>query len=40
LACTTWVALLWTIAAAGAKVPARQPKTRSAAATASGTRAA
>jgi heme a synthase len=40
LACTTWVALLWTIAAAGARVPARQPKTRSAAATASGTRAA
>jgi cytochrome c oxidase assembly protein subunit 15 len=40
LACTTWVALLWTIAAAGARVPVRQPKTRSAAATASGTRAA
>jgi cytochrome c oxidase assembly protein subunit 15 len=40
LACTTWVALLWTVAAAGARVPARQPKTRSAAATASGTRAA
>src|SRR3954454_8926583 len=40
LACTTWVALLWTVAAAGAKVPARQPSTRSAAATASGTRAA
>jgi cytochrome c oxidase assembly protein subunit 15 len=40
LACTTWVALLWTIAAAGARVPVGQLKTRSAAATASGTRAA
>ena len=40
LACATWVTLLWTIAAAGARVPARQPRTRSAAATASGTRAA
>jgi len=40
LACLTWVALLWTVSAAGAKVPARQPSTRSAAATASGTRAA
>jgi cytochrome c oxidase assembly protein subunit 15 len=40
LACATWVALLWTVSAAGARVPARQPSTRSAAATASGTRAA
>jgi cytochrome c oxidase assembly protein subunit 15 len=40
LACATWVALLWTISAAGTRVPARQPSTRSAAATASGTRAA
>jgi heme a synthase len=40
LACATWVALLWTVSAAGAKVPARQASTRSAAATASGTRAA
>jgi cytochrome c oxidase assembly protein subunit 15 len=40
LACTTWVTLLWTVAAAGAKVPVRQPSRRSAAATASGTRAA
>jgi heme a synthase len=40
LACATWVALLWTVSAAGSKVPARQPSTRSAAATASGTRAA
>jgi cytochrome c oxidase assembly protein subunit 15 len=40
LACATWVALLWSVAAAGTKVPARQPSTRSAAATASGTRAA
>jgi cytochrome c oxidase assembly protein subunit 15 len=40
LACATWVALLWSVAAAGTKVPARQPSTRSTAATASGTRAA
>jgi heme a synthase len=40
LACATWAALLWTIAATGTRVPARQPATRSAAATASGTRAA
>jgi cytochrome c oxidase assembly protein subunit 15 len=40
LACATWVALLWTIAATGTQLPARQPSTRSAAATASGTRAA
>ena len=40
LACATWVALLWTVAAAGRRVPARQPSRRSAAATASGTRAA
>jgi cytochrome c oxidase assembly protein subunit 15 len=40
LACTTWVTLLWSVAAAGAKVPVRQASTRSAAATASGTRAA
>ena len=40
LACATWVALLWSVAAAGTKVPVRQPSTRSAAATASGTRAA
>lgn len=40
LACATWVTLLWSIGAAGAKVPAGQPSTRSAAATASGTRAA
>jgi heme a synthase len=40
LACATWVALLWTVSAAGVKVPARQASTRSAAATASGTRAA
>jgi cytochrome c oxidase assembly protein subunit 15 len=40
LACATWVTLLWSVAAAGTKVPVRQPSTRSAAATASGTRAA
>jgi cytochrome c oxidase assembly protein subunit 15 len=40
LACMTWVTLLWSVAAAGAKVPVRQASTRSAAATASGTRAA
>jgi cytochrome c oxidase assembly protein subunit 15 len=40
LACATWVALLWSVAAAGTKVPVRQPSTRSTAATASGTRAA
>jgi cytochrome c oxidase assembly protein subunit 15 len=40
LACATWAALLWAVAAAGTRVPARQPNTRSAAATASGTRAA
>jgi cytochrome c oxidase assembly protein subunit 15 len=40
LACTTWVTLLWSVAAAGAKVPVPQASTRSAAATASGTRAA
>jgi heme a synthase len=40
LACATWVTLLWTVSAAGARVPARQPSRRSAAATASGTRAA
>jgi hypothetical protein len=40
LACATWVTLLWTVAATGAKVPMRQPSRRSTAATASGTRAA
>jgi heme a synthase len=40
LACATWASLLWSVAAAGAKVPLAQPNKRSAAATASGTRAA
>jgi heme a synthase len=40
LACATWVTLLWSVAAAGARAPVRQPSRRSAAATASGTRAA
>jgi cytochrome c oxidase assembly protein subunit 15 len=40
LACATWVTLLWSIAATGTRLPVRQPSTRSAAATASGTNAA
>ena len=40
LACATWVTLLWSVAAAGTRLPERQPSRRSAAATASGTRAA
>ncbi len=42
LACATWVTLLWAVAAAGvpSRVAERQPRTRSAAATARGTSAA